>query len=58
MVYCGKLCIVQCSQAGVQKAVQPGAKESMKARRVPIVREPLLVTGSGGAFVSYVPGST
>lgn len=45
-------------QAGVQRAVQPGTKESMKARRVPVVREPVMVTGSDGAFVSFVPGNT
>jgi hypothetical protein len=51
---------VMCSviQAGLQKAVQPGGKDTMKVRRVPVVQEPLLVTGSDGAYISFVPGST
>lgn len=45
-------------QAGVRKAVQSGSKDSMKMRRLPTVREPVLVTGNDGAFVSLVPGDT
>ena len=45
-------------QAGLQRAVQPGARDALKLRRVPVVREPLLVTGSDGAYISFVPGST
>lgn len=42
----------------MRKAVQPGTKDSMKMRRLPVVREPVLVAGDDGAFVSFVPGST
>lgn len=45
-------------QAGLQRAVQPGTKDTFKLRRVPVVQEPLLVTGSDGAYISFVPGST
>lgn len=49
---------IDCQAAGTRKAVQPGTKDSMKMRRQPVVREPVLVTGDDGAFVSFVPGST
>ena len=45
-------------QAGLQRAVQPGTKDAFKLRRVPVVQEPLLVTGSDGSYISFVPGST